>query len=100
MEGRPFPAWVRSGPERAGRVGGPGQNMLLIIVYAATLAVLIAVPAACAVGLHVLLRPAIGGWADALGAGVAIPLMAFEARVIVKRLGVTVERTDPVSMEA
>ncbi len=52
-----FPAWVRSGPERAGGVEALGQNMLLIIVYAATLAVLIAVPAACAVGLHALLHP-------------------------------------------
>ncbi len=95
-----FPAWVRSGPERAGGVEALGQNMLLIIIHAATLAVLIAVPAASAVGLHALLYPAIGGWAEVFGAGLAISLMAFEARVMVKRLGVTVEQTDLVSMDA
>jgi putative ABC exporter len=94
-----FPAWVRSGPERAGGVEALGQNMLLIIIHAATLAVLIAVPAASAVGLHALLYPAIGGWAEVVGAGLAISLMAFEARVMVKRLGVTVERTDLVAMD-
>lgn len=95
-----FPAWVRSGPERAGGVEALGQNMLLIIIHAATLAVLIAMPAASAVGLHALLYPAIGGWADVFGAGLAISLMALEARVMVKRLGVTVEQTDLVSMDA
>ena len=74
--------------------------MLLIIIHAATLAVLIAVPAASAVGLHALLYPAIGGWADVFGAGLAISLMVLEARVIVKRLGVTVERTDLVAMDS
>ncbi len=95
-----FPAWVRSGPERAGGVEALGQNMLLIIIHAATLAVLIAVPAASAVGLHALLYPAIGGWADVFGAGLAISLMVLEARVMVKRLGVTVERTDLVAMDS
>ena len=95
-----FPAWVRSGPERAGGVEALGQNMLLIIIHAATLAALIAVPAASAVGLHALLYPAIGGWADVFGAGLAITLMVLEARVMVKRLGVTVERTDLVAVDS
>jgi ABC-2 type transport system permease protein len=95
-----FPAWVRSGPERAGGVEALGQNMLLIIAHAGTLGVLIAVPAAVAVGLHFLLLPTIGAWAEVPGTVLAVSILAIEARVMVRRLGATVERTDPAAIEA
>src|SRR5262249_5706223 len=67
-----FPAWVRSGPERAGGVEALGQNMLLIIAHVILLALLAAVPAACAFSLHVVLQPLVGGWADVVGAVMAV----------------------------
>jgi ABC-2 type transport system permease protein len=90
-----FPAWVRSGPERAGGVEALGQNMLLIIAHMTILALLIAVPTACAFGLHLLLQPFIGAWAELVGAVVAVSMLVFEARALVRRLGVAAERIDP-----
>jgi ABC-2 type transport system permease protein len=94
-----FPAWVHSGPERAGGVEALGQNMLLIIVHAGALGVLIALPATTAVGLHFLLQPTIGGWAEVFGAVAALSILAIEAQVLVRRLGATLERTDPTAIE-
>lgn len=90
-----FPAWVRSGPERAGGVEALGQNMLLIVAHAGLLTMLIAVPTAAGGGTYFVLRPAIGEWAEIPCAAAAISILVFEARVIVGWLGGVLERTDP-----
>jgi len=90
-----FPAWVRSGPERPGGVEALGQNMVLIVAHAGLLAALIAVPMAAASGIYLILRPVIGGWAEFAGAVAAIPVLVFEARMILGWLGGVLERTDP-----
>ena len=95
-----FPAWVRSGPERAGGVEELGQNMVLIVAHAGLLTMLIAVPMAAAGGIFFVLRPAIGGWAEIPGGAVAVSILVFEARVIVGWLGRVLEGTDPTAVAA
>jgi ABC-2 type transport system permease protein len=93
-----FPAWVRGDVDRAGGVEALGQNMLLIMAHAGTLLVLMIVPAVAATGLYLVLRPMVGAWAEIGRAAVFIPLVAFEARVIVGWLGGVLDRTDPLGM--
>ena len=90
-----FPAWVRTGPERAGGVEALGQNMLLIVAHVGMITVLMVVPATLASGLYFLLRPAIGEWAEVPGAALFVSMLAFEARGLVGWLGGMLERTEP-----
>lgn len=95
-----FPSWVRSGPERAGGVEALGQNMLLIAGHAVVLTMLVAAPALVAGVLYVILRPAIGDWAQIPGTGAALWVVVFESRVIVNWLGRVLERTEPSAVGA
>lgn len=93
-----FPAWVRSGPDRAGGVEALGQNMLLIVAQIAIITVLMVVPATVASGLYALLWPALGGWAEIGRAAVFLGMMAFESYILVGWLGGVLERTDPAAL--
>ena len=93
-----FPAWVRSGPERAGGVEALGQNMVLIVAHAGLLAILITVPLAAAAGVHLVLQPAIGGWAEVPGGVTAVAILVFESWMIVGWLGGVLDGTDPAAV--
>jgi hypothetical protein len=89
-----FPAWVRTGPDRAGGVEALGQNMLLIAVHAGALALMVAGPAIAGTGVYYLLRPLVGGWAEVGRAATGVSLLVLEARLIVRWLGGVLDRTD------
>ena len=90
-----FPAWVHLGSGRPGGVEALGQNMLMIVAYAATLGVLLAAPAAVAGALYELASDAMGWWAAVPAAVMLLASIAVEAAVVVQWLGRVFERTDP-----
>lgn len=91
-----FPAWVHLGTGRPGGVEVLGQNMLMIVAFAAALGLTLAVPVAIGGGAFLLLRPALGLWAAVPATGLLLAALAVEAAWIVDWLGKTFERTDPV----
>jgi hypothetical protein len=99
-----LPAWVRLGPDRPMGVEALGHNMLVMVGFAAILAVLLLAPAAVAGGVFLGLEPVAGWWAAAPVAGWwaaapaaagALVVTAFEARLLLARLGRVFEATDP-----
>jgi hypothetical protein len=93
-----FPAWVRSGPDRAGGVEALGQNMLLIAAHVAILTVLLAVPAALSSGVYALLSSVMGEWAEIARAIIFTGMVGLTAHAMVGWLGGVLERTDPSSL--
>jgi ABC-2 type transport system permease protein len=91
-----FPAWVHLGSNRPGGVEALGQNMLMIVAYAALLAMALALPAAIAAGLGILLHGSLGWWAAVPAALVLLVGIAAESVVLVRRLGRVFERMEPV----
>jgi hypothetical protein len=92
-----FPAWVHLGSSRPGGVEALGQNMLMIVAYAALLAAALAVPAALAAGVLSLLKASLGWWAAAPAAGALLVGIAAEAAVLIGWLGRVFERMEPVA---
>jgi putative ABC exporter len=92
-----FPAWVHLGSNRPGGVEALGQNMLMIVAYAALLALALAVPAAIAAGLGILLERSLGWWAAVPAALVLLVGIAAESVVLVRRLGRVFERMEPMA---
>lgn len=92
-----YPAWVRLGSGRAGGVEALGQNMLMMIAFAALLALTLALPAGLAVGGFLVLRPWIGLWGSLPGTIPALAMIAVEAAVLLKWLGRVFEKTDPAA---
>lgn len=90
-----FPAWVHLGSGRPGGVEALGQNMLVIVAYAAVLAGALALPAALAAGVITVLESALGWWAAAPGAVVLVLGAGVEAMLLLRWLGRVFERTDP-----
>ncbi|MEO7475652.1 MAG: putative ABC exporter domain-containing protein, partial [Gemmatimonadales bacterium] len=90
-----FPAWTHLGSGRPSGVEALGQNMLLIVAYAAALGVALALPGLLAAGAFALLADALGWWAAAPAAGVLVLGAAAEASVMLRWLGELFERTDP-----
>jgi hypothetical protein len=90
-----LPAWVRLGPDRPMGVEALGHNMLVMVGFAAILAVLLLAPAAVAGGVFLGLEPVAGWWAAAPAAAGALVVTAFEARLRLARLGRVFEATDP-----
>jgi hypothetical protein len=93
-----FPAWVQLGTNRPGGVEALGQNLLAIIANLLVLSAALIVPAAAAAGLVWVLRPALGSWALGPAAMAALLLIAAEAMLTVRWLGVVFERTDPAAV--
>ena len=92
-----FPAWVHLGSNRPGGVEALGQNMLMIVAYAALLAMALAVPAVIAAGLGILLEGSLGWWAAVPAALVLLLGIAAESVVLVRRLGRVFERMEPIA---
>ena len=92
-----FPAWVHLGSNRPGGVEALGQNMLMIVAYAALLALALALPAAIAAGLGILLEGSLGWWAAVPASLVLLVGIAAESVVLVRRLGRVFERMEPVA---
>lgn len=92
-----FPAWVHLGTNRPGGVEALGQNMLMIVAYAALLAIALVTPAAIAAGLGILLQGSLGWWAAVPASLVLLVGIAAESVVLVRRLGRVFERMEPVA---
>jgi ABC-2 type transport system permease protein len=92
-----FPAWVHLGNNRPGGVEALGQNMLMIVAYAALLAMALAVPAGVAAGLGTLLEGSLGWWAAVPAALVLLAGIAAESALLVRRLGRVFERMEPIA---
>jgi ABC-2 type transport system permease protein len=90
-----FPAWAHLGGGRPAGVEALGQNMLMIVAYAAMLAVVLALPGVLAAGVFVLLEGGLGWWSAMPAAGVLLLGLAGEAMVMLRWLGRVFERTDP-----
>jgi ABC-2 type transport system permease protein len=91
-----FPAWVHLGAGRPGGVEALGQNMLVIVGYAALLGVALLLPAALAAGVLELLEGALEWWAGVPAACVLLVGAMLEAVVLLRWLGRVFETTDPV----
>ena len=92
-----FPAWVHLGSNRPGGVEALGQNMLMIVAYAALLALSLAGPAGIAAALGILLERSLGWWAAVPAALVLLAGIAAESVVLVRRLGRVFERMEPMA---
>lgn len=90
-----FPAWAHLGGGRPGGVEALGQNMLMIVAYAAALGVALALPGLLAAGAFTLLEGALGWWSAVPAAGVLLLGSAAEAMVVLRWLGLVFEGTDP-----
>ncbi|MDQ3137999.1 MAG: putative ABC exporter domain-containing protein [Gemmatimonadota bacterium] len=89
-----FPAWVHLGAGRPGGVEALGQNMLMIVAYAATLGLALAMPGVLAAGTFVASRGALGGWAAVPAAVTLLVGVVGEAAVALRWLGRVFEQTD------
>jgi putative ABC exporter len=92
-----FPAWVHLGSNRPGGVEALGQNMLMIVAYAALLAMALAAPAVLAAGLGILLQGSMGWWAAVPAALVLLVGIAVESTLLVHQLGRVFERMEPIA---
>ena len=92
-----YPAWVRLGSGRPAGVEALGQNMLMMVVFVALLAVTLLLPLAIGGGAFLLLHRAISGWAALPATVLVLGIMAFEAALLVEWLGRLFERTDPAA---
>jgi ABC-2 type transport system permease protein len=90
-----FPAWAHLGGGRPAGVEALGQNMLMIVAYAAMLGVMLALPGLVAAGIFTLLEGALGWWSAVPAAGVLLLGLAGEAMVMLRWLGRVFENTDP-----
>ena len=71
--------------------------MLMIVAYAALLAIALVTPAAIAVGLGILLEGILGWWAAVPAALVLLAGIAAESTLLVRRLGRVFERIEPIA---
>jgi ABC-2 type transport system permease protein len=92
-----YPAWVHLGSGRPAGVEALGQNMLMMVVFVALLAVTLLLPVAIGGGAFLLLHRAINGWAALPATVLVLGTMAFEAALLVEWLGRLFERTDPAA---
>jgi ABC-2 type transport system permease protein len=92
-----YPAWVHLGSGRPAGVEALGQNMLMMVVFVALLAVTLLLPVAIGGGAFLLLHPAINGWAALPATVLVLGAIAFEAALLVEWLGRLFERTDPAT---
>lgn len=90
-----FPAWVHLGAGRPGGVEALGQNMLVIVAYAAVLGAALALPAALAAGAMTGLKDSIGWWSGVPAAVLLLVGAALEATLLLRWLGRVFETTDP-----
>ncbi len=92
-----YPGWVRLGSGRPAGVEALGQNMLMMVVFVALLAVTLLLPVTIAGGAFLLVYRALGAWAALPATVLVLGIMAFEAALLVEWLGRLFERTDPAA---
>jgi ABC-2 type transport system permease protein len=90
-----LPGWTHLGSGRPSGVEALGQNMLVLVGFAAMLGLVLVPPAAAAAGLYLLLERSLGHWALLPALAAAIAIGALEAWIMVRRLGAAFERLDP-----
>jgi putative ABC exporter len=95
-----LPGWTHIGGGRPGGVEALGQNMLVLIGFAAILAVVLLPPAAAGAGLFLLLERPLGYPAILPAVAAALGVAAVEAMVMVRWLGGVFERLDPSTTPA
>lgn len=88
-----FPAWTRLGTIVGGGVEALGQNVVVLAVTLAVLAVLAIVPVG--VGYVVLMRIEVATLAFPLALATASVLLALECAVAIRMLGAAFERAEP-----
>jgi hypothetical protein len=93
-----LPAWVRVGSERPIGVEALGHSMLMMVGFTAILAVLLLGPAVVGGAVFLGLEPLAGWWAAAPAALGALLVAALECRLMLVRLGLVFEATDPSSV--
>ncbi len=93
-----YPGWVRLGSGRPAGVEALGQNMLMMIVFVALLAVTLVLPVTIGGGAFLLLRRALNAWAALPATILMLGIMAFEAALLIDWLGRLFERTDPAAV--
>jgi hypothetical protein len=94
-----FPAWVHLGSGRPGGVEALGQNMLMIVAYAAVLGLALAAPGALGLLVFTVAREGLGWWALAPGVATLGLGIAVEAAALLRWLGGVFESTDPAAAE-
>lgn len=92
-----YPAWVRLGSGRPAGVEALGQNMLMMVVFVAMLAITLLLPVGIGGGAFLLLHGAAGAWAALPASILVLGIMAFEASLLIEWLGHLFERTDPAA---
>jgi ABC-2 type transport system permease protein len=92
-----YPAWVHLGSGRAAGVEVLGQNLLMMVAFMATLALVLVLPAVIGGGAFLLLHTTLGSWALVPASGLTLGVIGFEAGLIIELLGRLFERTDPAS---
>src|SRR3954453_5759241 len=90
-----LPAWTHTGSGRPGGVEALGQNMLVLVGFAALLAVVLLPPAAAGTGIYFLLERPLGYYGVVPAVVAALALAGAEALVMVRWLGRVFERLDP-----
>jgi ABC-2 type transport system permease protein len=95
-----LPGWTHLGSGRPSGVEALGQNMLVLIGFAALLGLVLVPPAAVAAGLYLLLQPRVGLWVLLPAAAAVVLIAGVEGWIMVRRLGAAFERLDPATMPA
>ena len=95
-----LPGWTHLGSGRPSGVEALGQNMLVLIGFAALLGLVLVPPAAVAAGLYLLLQPRVGLWVLLPAAAAVVLIAGVEGWIMVRRLGAAFERLDPAVMPA
>jgi hypothetical protein len=95
-----LPGWTHIGTGRPGGVEALGQNMLVLIGFAALLAVVLIPPAGAGAGIYLLLERPLGYYAAVPAAAALLGLAAVEGMVMVRWLGRVLERLDPSTTAA
>jgi len=95
-----LPGWTHLGSGRPSGVEALGQNMLVLIGFAALLGLALVPPAATAAGLYLLLEPSLGPWVLPPAAMAAGAIAGLEGWLMVRRLGAAFERLDPAATPA
>jgi len=95
-----LPGWTHIGGGRPGGVEALGQNMLVLIAFAALLAVVLLPPAVAGAGLYLLMERPLEQFAVLPAVTATLAVAAVEARVMVRWLGGVFERLDPSTTPA
>jgi hypothetical protein len=74
-----------------------GQNMLMMLVFVAMLALTLLLPVAIGGGVFLLLHGVVSGWAAIPATILVLGIIGFEAALLVDWLGGVFERTDPAA---